>query len=322
VKILLLSVLAVAMIGVMVPSAYAWNYDWSNHSYQTDDDVSIKVDSFRIVEKPTYNRIIIHVTFDGGEMKAGEKKEISGSSIALFEPKPADTQYGYERYNVEKHWSSPQTYRYDNEECSDEFNPSHHMENYRSKKLTFKEPVQDSKLCFAIEKNADVFFVIYGGNRLWAYNFNVALIDVANNQINNKPNPSSLEIPKLGGGCLIATAAFGSEMAPQVQFLRELRDGKVMTTESGTAFMTGFNQFYYSFSPQVADYERENPIFKEAVKVTLTPLLTSLTLLNYVEIDSEEEMLGYGIGTILLNVGMYFVVPAVLIISLKKKLQK
>ena len=110
-----------------------------------------------------------------------------------------------------------------------------------------------------------------------------------------------------GGGCLIATAAFGSEMAPQVQFLREIRDNTVMTTQSGTAFMTGFNQFYYSFSPYVADYERENPVFKEAVKVTLTPLLTSLTLLNYVDVDSEQEMLGYGIGIILLNIGMYFV---------------
>ena len=124
---------------------------------------------------------------------------------------------------------------------------------------------------------------------------------------------------KQGGGCLIATAAFGSEMAPQVQFLREIRDNTVMTTQSGTAFMTGFNQFYYSFSPYVADYERENPVFKEMVKVSLTPLLTSLTLLNYVEIDSEEEMLGYGIGIILLNIGMYFVAPAVLIISLKKR---
>ena len=126
---------------------------------------------------------------------------------------------------------------------------------------------------------------------------------------------------KDGGGCLIATAAFGSEMAPQVQFLRELRDNTVMSTQSGTTFMNGFNQFYYSFSPQIADYERENPVFKEAVKVTLTPLLTSLTLLNYVEIDSEEEMLGYGIGIILLNVGMYFVAPAVLIIAIKNRLK-
>jgi len=125
-----------------------------------------------------------------------------------------------------------------------------------------------------------------------------------------------------GGGCLIATAAFGSEMAPQVQFLREIRDGKVMSTESGTAFMTGFNQFYYSFSPAVADYERENPVFKEAVKVTLTPLLTSLTLLNYVDVDTEQEMLGYGIGIILLNIGMYFVAPAAAIIAIKNKIRQ
>jgi len=122
-----------------------------------------------------------------------------------------------------------------------------------------------------------------------------------------------------GGGCLIATAAYGSEMAPQVQFLREIRDGKIMATESGTAFMTGFNQFYYSFSPAVADYERENPMFKEAVKITLTPLLTSLAILNYVDIDTEQEMLGYGIGVILLNIGMYFVAPAAVIIAIKNR---
>jgi len=123
-----------------------------------------------------------------------------------------------------------------------------------------------------------------------------------------------------GGGCLIATAAFGSELSPQVQFLREIRDNTVLQTESGSAFMAGFNQFYYSFSPAVADYERENPTFKEAVKLTLTPLLTSLTLLHYANIDSESEMLGYGIGVILLNIGMYFVAPAVLIMTIKKRI--
>ena len=123
-----------------------------------------------------------------------------------------------------------------------------------------------------------------------------------------------------GGGCLIATAAFGSELSSQVQFLREIRDNTVLQTESGSTFMTGFNQFYYSFSPAIADYERENPVFKEAVKITLTPLLTSLTLLQYTDIDSESEMLGYGIGIILLNIGMYFVAPAVLIMKVKKRI--
>ena len=119
-------------------------------------------------------------------------------------------------------------------------------------------------------------------------------------------------------GCLIATATFGTEMAPQVQFLREIRDNIVLQTESGTSFMTTFNQFYYSFSPTIADYERENPIFKEAVKLAITPLLASLTLLQFADIDSESEMLGYGIGVILLNVGIYFAIPAAFIMKIRK----
>ena len=122
-----------------------------------------------------------------------------------------------------------------------------------------------------------------------------------------------------GGGCLIATAAFGSEMAPQVQLLREIRDNTVLQTESGALFMTSFNQFYYSFSPVIADYERENYTFKEAVKLALTPLLTSLILLQYADIDSEAEMLGYGIGIIILNLGLYIVAPVVLIMKITKR---
>ena len=111
------------------------------------------------------------------------------------------------------------------------------------------------------------------------------------------------------GGCLIATATYGSELAPQVQQLRELRDNTILSTESGTAFMSTFNQFYYSFSPTVADLEREHPIFKEFMKITLTPMLTSLSFLNHANIDSEEEMLGYGISIVLLNIGMYIGIP-------------
>ena len=121
-----------------------------------------------------------------------------------------------------------------------------------------------------------------------------------------------------GGGCLIATATFGSELAPQVQQLREIRDNSLLQTESGRSFMESFNQFYYSFSPTIADLERENPIFKEAVKLTITPLLSSLSLLNYVNMDSEVEVLGYGISLIILNVGMYFALPAIVIHKVRK----
>ena len=121
-----------------------------------------------------------------------------------------------------------------------------------------------------------------------------------------------------GGGCLIATATYGSELAPQVQQLRELRDNKLLQTQSGQSFMNSFNEFYYSFSPYIADYERENPVFKEAVKVTLTPLLTSLSILNHVNLDSEESVLSYGISLIILNIGMYFVAPAMIIVGIRR----
>ncbi len=122
----------------------------------------------------------------------------------------------------------------------------------------------------------------------------------------------------LGGGCLIATAAYGTELAPQVQQLRELRDNTISKTGSGAAFMSAFNTAYYSFSPAISDLERENILFREAVKITLTPMLSTLSLLNYVDIDSEREIIGYGLGIMLLNVGMYFVAPAFAIIKLRE----
>ncbi len=121
------------------------------------------------------------------------------------------------------------------------------------------------------------------------------------------------------GGCLVATAAYGTELAPQVQLLREVRDSTVLSTRSGTAFMSAFNSVYYSFSPTVADWERQSPVFRETVKLVLTPMLSTLSILNYVEIDSESQLLGYGVGIILLNMVMYFVAPAILVTKLHSR---
>jgi peptide/nickel transport system substrate-binding protein len=73
-------------------------------------------------------------------------------------------------------------------------------------------------------------------------------------------------------GCLIATAAFGSELTPQVQFLRGFRDDYIMKSVSGSAFMNAFNAVYYSFSPQVAEYERQQPWLQATVKTAIYPL--------------------------------------------------
>ena len=120
-----------------------------------------------------------------------------------------------------------------------------------------------------------------------------------------------------GGGCLIATAAYGSEMATQVQQLRELRDNQLLQTESGSAFIGIFNDIYYSFSPTIADYERENSMFKETVKLAITPMLSTLAIMENAE--SESEVLGLGLSVIVLNLGMYVGAPAIIVIGIRKK---
>ena len=86
---------------------------------------------------------------------------------------------------------------------------------------------------------------------------------------------------------------------------------------SFTAFMSTFNHIYYSFSPIIADYERENPYFKEAVKLAITPMISSLSLME--NANSESEVLSIGISVIMLNLGMYLGVPAIVVIGIRKK---
>ena len=114
------------------------------------------------------------------------------------------------------------------------------------------------------------------------------------------------------GGCLIATAAYGTELAPQVQFLREIRDNTLMSTESGTSFMSSFNTIYYTFAPTVADWERQSPVFKQAVQTVITPMLSTLSIMSLAEQGSESEVLGLGISVIMLNLGMYVVAPTLI----------
>jgi len=137
----------------------------------------------------------------------------------------------------------------------------------------------------------------------------------------NEEDPFSNDKPsEEGGGCLIATATYGSELSPQVQKLREIRDNLIMKTEAGSQFMGGFNQFYYSFSPTIADWERQVPIFKDTVKIIITPLLISLSILSFLDIDSEAEVVGFGIGIISLNTVIYFVIPFLTFFIIKRRI--
>ena len=110
-------------------------------------------------------------------------------------------------------------------------------------------------------------------------------------------------------GCLIATAAHGTELAPQVQALREYRDGTLLATGSGSAFMSAFSAAYYSFSPHVADMEREYPAFRQAVAAAIAPMLHALQVASLADPGSESSVALHGIAALLLVVGLYVGAP-------------
>ena len=119
--------------------------------------------------------------------------------------------------------------------------------------------------------------------------------------------------------CLIATASYGSELAPQVQMLREIRNNVLLSTYSGTLFMDGFNTVYYSFSPEIANMENKNPVLKESVRIFITPMVTALSIMTLVQEGSEYQVILFGISTIGLIIGMYVVAPVAVVWKIQKR---
>ena len=110
-----------------------------------------------------------------------------------------------------------------------------------------------------------------------------------------------------GGGCLIATAAYGTELAPAVQRLREARQG-LAETSAGSAFLSAFNHAYYSFSPAVADAERQNPVLRQAVAAAASPMILALGVVSAAQ--TEAQFAALGSLAILAAAGMYLGPPA------------
>ncbi len=76
--------------------------------------------------------------------------------------------------------------------------------------------------------------------------------------------------------CVIATAAYGSELAAPVQFLRNFRDNEVQKTALGANFMVAFNRWYYSWAPTIAQQIAPNENYKAATRMLISPLIGSL----------------------------------------------
>ena len=254
------------------------------------ESASAKIDS-------TSTSQIIEKTIEPNEPSTTEKD--SGKLVAGFVDKTKDPQSYVDRYENEPSYK----------EWFDENYPDYTIYDA----VGLEEPTKQSATTIDVEPKFEPEEILNSEATCGAGTIlkdGICIVD-STKQVESEPSSK-------GGGCLIATATYGSEFAPQVQQLRELRDNQLLGTESGTIFMNMFNDVYYSFSPTIADYERENPVFKEAVKITLTPLISSLSILNHVDMDSEAEVLGYGMSLIVLNLAMYVGIPAIVIVKARK----
>jgi len=72
-----------------------------------------------------------------------------------------------------------------------------------------------------------------------------------------------------GGGCFIATAAYGSAFEPQVEILREFRDSCLMPTTPGRRFVA----LYYKYSPALAEVIAKHDILRVIARWYLAPLV-------------------------------------------------
>ena len=139
---------------------------------------------------------------------------------------------------------------------------------------------------------------------------------------NSSSSLKSFTVKKFG--CLIATATYGSELSPQVQFLRRFRDNTVLTTFAGSSFMNVFNEFYYSFSPSVASIIAENSILRDIMKGVLYPLIgilhLSSTIFSSLSFAVELGVILAGLVASAL-IGIVYVLPLALIFSFIKKIK-
>jgi len=121
--------------------------------------------------------------------------------------------------------------------------------------------------------------------------------------------------------CVIAAAAYGSELSPEIQFLRQLRDRRVMSTFGGRMFMTVFNTVYYSLSPSMAAFVAEEPRAALTVRIMIYPLISVLRLaslpFNSFPVSAEIGVLLYCLLASCL-IGLIYWLPIAVILDLRK----
>lgn len=127
---------------------------------------------------------------------------------------------------------------------------------------------------------------------------------------------------KKRSGCIIATTTYGSELSPEVQFLRNFRDNMVLPTFAGSSFMAAFNSFYYSFSPNIASIIADHEPIRSVMKVVLYPLIgilhISAAVFTVFSFNPEFSVVTSGLVASVL-IALIYITPWILLICLLRR---
>jgi hypothetical protein len=130
--------------------------------------------------------------------------------------------------------------------------------------------------------------------------------------------------PAPRSGCIIATATYGNELAPEVVYMRHVRDNMIGSNEVGKAIVIGWNSFYYSWSPQVAQFIDTHDFVKPVFEVLLLPLVGTvhLTAIIYGAISLVNTPLASTVAFLiaaLSTISIYVICPATTIRLIYRK---
>jgi len=135
--------------------------------------------------------------------------------------------------------------------------------------------------------------------------------------------------PPTGTRCIIASAAYGSEMAPDVVYMRYVRDNMIGSSTTGRTLVAAFNAFYYSWSPAVATIISESELLRAAFRVILLPVIgivhiTGLVFMAMTNMAGSSDLASTAAFLVAatMTIAVYVALPVLVALELERRIRR
>jgi M6 family metalloprotease-like protein len=140
------------------------------------------------------------------------------------------------------------------------------------------------------------------------------------------PTTTTEQTTVAGPQCVIATAAYGSELRIEVEYMRHVRDELVGSSRTGMLLVGAWNAFYYTWSPEVARVISGSEFMQAIFRILLLPLIAIVhlvaqvfwTVFSFTGISDIASVSAF-VTAAFLSIGTYAVLPVLTLARLLKK---